>query len=73
MTDKVFLNADRTAVVDEFGPGKKWKVSREEAFRLGLLDDAEPKPQARRPAFDASKATAPVEQPKKRTTRRKRK
>jgi hypothetical protein len=68
MTDKVFLSADRSAVVDEFAPGKKWRVEREEAVRLGLLKDENAPPQKRRTeAFDASKAkVAPT---RKRTSR----
>lgn len=75
MTDKVFLNASRSAVVSEFDPGgKKWVVDRDEAVRLGLIADKDAKPQARRTeAFDASKATAPVEPKKKPAARRKRK
>lgn len=69
MADKVFLNAQRTAVVDRFGPGKKWQVDRDEAVKLGLLSGEEAKPQKRRnEAFDATKAkTAPT---RKRNARR---
>lgn len=52
MSDNVYLNADRTEVVPETDPGKKWQVRRKEAVRLGLLRDADAKPQARRVAED---------------------
>ena len=48
MSDNVFLNKDRTAVVPEYAAGKKWQVSRKEAVRLGLLDSPEKPVQARR-------------------------
>ena len=66
MGDKVFLNADRSAVVEQFGPGKKWQVEREEAVRLGLLSEDDAKPQARRTENVDATETAP----KKRTTRK---
>lgn len=52
MSDNVYLNADRSAVVSEFDPGKKWQVRRKEAHALGLLSEEEPKPQARRTSAD---------------------
>jgi hypothetical protein len=65
MTDNVYLNKDRTAVVSEFAAGKKWQVPRAEAVRLGLLDSPDKPVQARRaPAFDASAAVAPTDKPK---------
>jgi hypothetical protein len=55
-------------VVDEFAPGKKWSVARDEAVKLGLITDEDAKPQARRTeAFDATKAT--VAPTRKRSTR----
>jgi hypothetical protein len=56
MTDNVFLNADRSEVVDQFGPGKKWQVPRKEAVRLGLLKDEAKPAQQRRNADDADVA-----------------
>lgn len=68
MSDHVFLNADRTAVVSEFDGGKKWQVSREFAASLGLLKDEKAVPQTRRnQAFDATAAKAP---PTKRAPRK---
>jgi hypothetical protein len=69
MTDKVYLNAAKTAVVDQFSAGKKWQVSREEAAEMGLLDADKPK-QERRAAFDATKATVPKVQ-RRRSIKRK--
>ena len=48
MSDNVYVNAEKTAVVSEFDPGKKWQMPRKEAIRLGLIPDGEPKVQARR-------------------------
>ena len=52
MTDNVYLNAERSEVVDQFAPGKKWQVPRKEAVRLGLLKDEAKAPQSRRSAPD---------------------
>lgn len=67
MSDNVYLNADKTKVVEEWTFGKKWQVPRAEAVKLGLLDSAD-KPVQQRRAFDATKATAPVEKPQRRRT-----
>ena len=48
MSDNVYLNRDRTAVVPEYADGKKWQVTREEAVKLGLLDSADKPVQERR-------------------------
>lgn len=48
MSENVYVNADRTAVVDETAPGKKWQMPRKEAQRLGLLPDGDQEPQERR-------------------------
>ena len=48
MSDNVYVNADRTAVVEQSDPGKKWQMRRKDAQRLGLLPDGDAKPQARR-------------------------
>lgn len=58
MSDNVYLNADRTAVVDATDPGKKWQVRRKEAQRLGLIPDGDAKPQARRAAPEDTKRDA---------------
>ncbi len=72
MTDNVYLNRDRTAVVDQWSVGKKWQVPRSQAVRLGLLDSAEKPVQERRtPAFDATKAVVPPVPQKRRYIKRK--
>lgn len=48
MSDNVWVNADRSAIVGRFGPGKKFQLSRKEAARIGLLTDDTPQPQPRR-------------------------
>ena len=48
MTDNVYLNRDRTAVVPKGSADAKWQVSRKEAVKLGLLDTEERPKQARR-------------------------
>ncbi|MCA1570835.1 MAG: hypothetical protein LC798_11060 [Chloroflexi bacterium] len=70
MTDNVLVNAERTAVVDQFSPGKKWQMSRKEAKRLGLLKDEAP--QARRTASTSedSSETQTTTAPRKTTQRR---
>lgn len=50
MTDRVTVNATRTALLPEHSPEKGWRISREEAAELGLVDSAEkPKQQRRTP------------------------
>lgn len=63
MSDNVLVNAERSAVVDEADPGKKYQMPRKEAIRLGLLPDADAKPQARRngPEDSEQKLNAPRE------------
>jgi len=58
MTDNVYLNKDKTAVVPKSALGKKWQVPRKEAVRLGLLDSPEKPTQARRTA-DPEKPKTP--------------
>jgi hypothetical protein len=48
MTDNVYLNADRTKVVNEWTVGKKWQVPRKVAVEMGLLDSPEKPVQERR-------------------------
>ena len=48
MTDHVYLNADKTALVPEHADGKKYQISRDEAVKLGLLETAEKPNQTRR-------------------------
>lgn len=68
MSDNVYLNRERSAVVEETDPGKKWLISREEAVRLGLLSDEAPKPQARRNATTtASDVTVSAPEDRERT------
>ena len=57
MTDNVYLSADRTRIVDENAPGKKWQVSRAEAVKLGLLDSEEKPKQTRRVSTDKTNGT----------------
>lgn len=40
MTDSVYVNADRTQVVDENDPKAAYKIHLKEAKRLGLLKEA---------------------------------
>lgn len=68
MTDNVYLNRDRTAVVSQFAAGKKFQVPRAYAVKLGLLDSAD-KPVQERREFDATKAVIPRQ--KRRYTKRK--
>jgi hypothetical protein len=70
MTDRVTVNAGRTALLPDNAPEKGWRITREEAAELGLLDSAEKPKQERRPAFDAAKAKVPPTQ-KRRYTKRK--
>ena len=57
MTDRVTVNRTRTALLPDNSPEKGFRITREEAAELGLLDSAEkPTQQRRTPAFDASKA-----------------
>lgn len=55
MSDNVYLNRERTAVVEATDPGKKWQIKRKDAQRLGLLPDGEAKPQARRAPADTTR------------------
>lgn len=60
MTDRVTVNRDRTALLPANSPEKGFRITREEAAELGLVDSAEKPKQERRAPFDASKAkTAP--------------
>lgn len=63
MGDNVFVNADRTEVVEQASPGKKYQMRRKEAQRLGLLPEGDAKPQARRnaPEDTTRDLTAPRE------------
>lgn len=59
MSDNVYVNRDRSAVVPKGSADAKWQISREEAANFGLLESSE-KPVQKRRAFDATKAhTAP--------------
>ena len=71
MTDRVTVNRDRTALLPDNSPEKGYRITREEAAELGLVDSAEkPKQERRSAAFDASKATTAPTQ-KRRYTKRK--
>lgn len=48
MTDKVFVNADRSRVVPPGSVEAAMQVHREEAVKLGLLDSADKPVQERR-------------------------
>ena len=62
MTDRVTVDRDKTRLLPPNSPEKGYRITREEAVKLGLLDSAEKPVQERRPAFDASKAkTAPTQ------------
>lgn len=69
MTDNVYVNADRSKVVPESAPGKKYQMSRKEAVRLGLLDSEQAQPQKRRAVSDS--ATSSKTPQKRRYTKRK--
>ena len=76
MSDNVYLNKDKTAVVPEYAVGKKWQVTREEAVRLGLLDSAEKPVQTRRSAggpLRTVEEVGPTAPQKRRTAPRKKK
>ena len=62
MPDRVTVNRERTALLPPNSPEKGWRISREEAAALGLVESAEKPVQERRPAFDASKAKLPPTQ-----------
>jgi hypothetical protein len=67
MTDRVTVNRTRTALLPPNSPEKGYRITREEAAELGLVDSADKPVQERRPAFDASKAkTAPTRRATKR-------
>lgn len=59
MTDHVVVNRTRTALLPPNAPEKGWRITREEAVELGLLESAEKPVQQRRPAFDTAKAKIP--------------
>jgi enoyl-CoA hydratase/carnithine racemase len=68
MTDRVTVNRDRTALLPPNSPQKGYRITREEAAELGLVDSPDKPKQERRAAFDATAAkTAPA--PKKQTRR----
>jgi hypothetical protein len=71
MSDNVYLNRDKTAVVSEWDTGKKWQVSRAEAVKLGLLDSAEKPVQERRTGGVPEQVgpLAPKKQQRRRTKR----
>jgi hypothetical protein len=48
MTDNVYLNRAKTAVVPAGSVEAKWQVPRSEAVKLGLLESADKPTQARR-------------------------
>lgn len=70
MTDRVTVSADRTRLLPANAPEKGYRITREEAAELGLVDSAEKPVQERRPAFDAVNAKVPPTQ-KRRSTKRK--
>ena len=70
MTDLVTVNRDRSALLPDKSPEKGYRITREEAHELGLLDSPEKPIQKRRSAFDASKAIVPGTPQKRRTPKK---
>jgi hypothetical protein len=70
MADRVTVSADRTRLLPPNSPEKGWRITRDEAAELGLLESSEKPVQQRRPAFDAASAITP-DKPKRRYTKRK--
>ena len=54
MTDNVFLNRDRSAVVPKGSADAKWQISRKDAVKLGLLDTEDKPKQTRRVKADTN-------------------
>jgi hypothetical protein len=73
MTDRVVVNRDRTALLPPNSPEKGYRITREEAAELGLVDSAEKPKQERRAAFDATQAKAPPTQRRRSAARKPRK
>jgi hypothetical protein len=48
MTDRVTVNRDRTKLLPPGAAEKGWRITREEAVKLGLLESEEKPTQARR-------------------------
>jgi hypothetical protein len=55
MTEKVYVNADRTKVVSAYSAEAAMQIHRSEAVRLGLVDTEEKPKQVRRTTEDAPK------------------
>lgn len=52
MTDRVIVNADRSALLPANSPQKGYRITRKEAADLGLLKSAEKPTQERRSTSD---------------------
>ena len=50
MTERVVVNSDRSALLPPNSPQKGFRITREEAAELGLLDSADKPTQERRSA-----------------------
>ena len=62
MTESVYVNKDRSKVVDESSPEAAYKVHRKEAERLGLIRKDAPKAEPKAPAVPRrARASKPKE------------
>lgn len=68
MTDRVTVNRDRTKLLPPNSPEKGWRISREEAKKLGLIDSDKKPVQERREPFNGPLSGTPTTQ--KRRTRK---
>jgi hypothetical protein len=71
MTDRVTVNATRTALLPDNSPHKGYRITRAEAAELGLVDSAEKPVQERRTGGVPDKVGPTAAKPKRRYTKRK--
>lgn len=73
MTDRVTVNAAKTALLPPNSPEKGYRITRAEAAELGLVDSAEKPIQARRtgPLRTVEQVGPTAPKPKRRYTRKK--
>lgn len=71
MTDRVTVNADRTALLPDNSPQKGFRITREEAAELGLVDSAEKPTQERRTGGVPEKVGPTAKAPTRRRAPRK--
>jgi hypothetical protein len=77
MTDRVTVSADRTRLLPPNAPEKGYRITREEAAELGLVESAEKPVQERRTSTLAGSLRNPEQvgptatKPKRRYTKRK--